>query len=94
MRKRQRIYSQEMGKLVPPLLQSSLLGMQTRLHFVMSVLHQWVVHVDEYVVEDEGKLAHACEARGRVRCCGRILPVIGLSRPKGCPQVVFRRVID
>lgn len=41
------------GQLVPPLLQSRLLGSQALLHFGFRILHEWVVHVNQDLVEDD-----------------------------------------
>lgn len=53
------IKPQEMGQLVPPLLQCRLLGAQTLVHFLFSILKERVIHVHEYLVEYDRELTHA-----------------------------------
>lgn len=48
-------------ELIPPLLQSNLLGLQTFPDLLLSILKQWVVHVYQNLVEDYRQATHAHE---------------------------------
>jgi len=65
-------------KLVPPLSLRISLDVYAGLHLVESVLLRWVVHVDQYLVEYHGKLAHLHETGRGVGWSWRIV----LSRKK------------